>query len=286
LLKVKIVVLACFLILALGLGPSAKASQFGKATFTYGVLWGSLEFPDEAHPEENVTCNLTIGAYDNVIYNFTLEISSLVGQSWVALGKEQRTMNSLAENTNFTSSLVFKLPQNTSGKLRYFIEASTDRSFGNMTFYATNVQAITYEELTDAYNTLLSNYTTLQANYTELWTNYTVLEHALNTLQADYDAKIAAYNLLNSSYESLASSYESLAENYTSLKSNYDSLHDQSAYLEEKYDATTGELTIVRYLMYALGLTTAILAVTTVYFRKKAPYILLRKETTSKTDSE
>jgi hypothetical protein len=245
LLKAKIAVLASLLILALGLGPTAKASQFGIATFTYGVLWGSVEFPDEAHPLDFVTCNLTIGAYMDVsISNFTLQISGFGGQNWVVLGTEQLTMYSLAQNNNLTRRVSFTLPQSTSGKLRYIIEVSTDRGFGNTAFYATNVRTITYEELTDAYNALLSNHTALQTNYNQLMTNY------------------------------------------TSLESNYDSLHDQSTYLEEKYDATTGELTIVRYLMYTLGLTTAILAATTVYFRKKAPYIVLRKENTPKPGGE
>lgn len=279
LLKVKIVVLAFLLTLALGLGPAAKASQFGNVTFTYGVLWGAIEFPDEARPLDFVTCNLTISAYDNVnIYNFTLQISGFVGQDWVALGTEQLTTY-MAQNMNLTRQVVFTLPQTTSGKLRYVIEASTDRGFGNTAFYATSIHAISYEELTDAFNALLSNHTALQANYTQLLTNYTATDQALNTLQTDYNTTIAAYNMLNSTYESLNT-------NYTSLKSNYDSLHDQSTYLEEKYDATTGELTIIRYLMYTFGLTTAILAATTVYFRKKVPYIVLRKEDTPKPDSE
>jgi hypothetical protein len=280
LLKVKIVVLAFLLILALGLGPTAKASQFSVATFTYGVLWGSVEFPDEAHPLDYVACNLTIGAYDDVsISNFTLQISGFVGQDWAPLGTEQLTSYSLAQNSNLTRQVVFTLPQSTSGKLRYIIQASTDRGFGKTAFYATDIHPITYEELTDAYNALLSNHTALQANYSQLLTNYTATDQALNTLLTDYNTTIAAYNLLDSSYQSLNT-------NYTSLKSNYDSLHDQSTYLEEKYDATTGELTIVRYLMYTLGLTTAILAATTVYFRKKAPYIVLRKENTTKPGSQ
>jgi len=279
LLKAKIAVLAFLMTLALGLGPTAKASQFGTATFTYGFLWGSVEFPDEVHPLDFVTCNLTIGAYIDVnIYNFTLQISGFTGQDWVALGTEQLTSYNLAQNKNLTRQVVFTLPQSTSGKLHYIIEASTDKGFGNTAFYATNVHAVTYEELSDLYNTLLSNHTVLQANYNQLLTNYTTTNQTFNTLLADYNATRSAYNLLNSSYESLHA-------NYTSLKSSYDSLQQHSTYLEEKYDATTGELTIVRYLMYALGLATVVLAAATFYFRKKAPYIVLRKETAAKPNS-
>ncbi len=275
LLTDKILVAALFLTLALGLGSTVEASQFDNITFTYDGLWGAIEFPGEARPLDFVTCNLTMGAYDDVkIYNFTLQISGFVGQDWITLG-----MYNLTDSMNITRQVNFTLPQTTSGKLRYIIEASTDRGFSNATFYATNIHAITYEELAGLYNALIPNYTALQASYTQLLTNITAIEEELNTLQEDYDARIAAYNLLNSSYQSLAT-------NYTSLKSNYNSLSDQSTYLEEKFDAATGELTIIRYVMYALGLAVAILSVTTVYFRKKAPYILLRKETTSKAEGE
>jgi hypothetical protein len=77
-----------------------------------------------------------------------------------------------------------------------------------------------------------------------------------------------------------------LNANYTSLKSDYDSLQQDHTYLEEKYDASTAELTVVRYLMFALGVATVILAATTVYFRKKAPYIVLHKETAAKPDDQ
>jgi hypothetical protein len=38
-------------------------------------------------------------------------------------------------------------------------------------------------------------------------------------------------------------------------------------------------LGIVRNLMFGFGIATVILAATTLYFRKKAPYIVVRKET-------
>lgn len=280
LLKPKIMSLSFLLIVALGLSPTAKASQQGVVTFSYGVLWGTVEFPDEIHPLDAITCNLTMGAYMEVnIINFALQISYSVGQSWVTLGTIQLTSYDLAQNENLTRQVAFTPPQNTSGRLRYTIEALTDRGFGNTTFYATNVQAITYQELADNYSALNSSHTALQANYTQLLENYTATNQALTALQTDYNTTIAAYSLLNSSYQSLNT-------NYTSLKYNYDTLNEHSTYLEEKYDATTGELTIVRYLLFALGVATAILAATTVYFRKKAPYIVLRKENPQEHGSE
>lgn len=244
LLKAILAILVFLMTVSMGLGPVVKASQSDTATFTFGFVWGSVVFPDEAHPLDTITCNLTVGAYIDVsIYNFTLRVSGFAGQDRRTFGTEQIASYDLAQGQNLTRQLVLTLPQSTSGKLNYALEASTDKGFGSTAFDGTNVFAITYGELSDRYNELLANQTTMQANYNELMSNY------------------------------------------TSLKSDYDSLQQHATYLEGKYDASTAELTIVRYLMYALGVTTVILAATTVYFRKKAPYIVLRKETTAKPDN-
>jgi hypothetical protein len=77
----------------------------------------------------------------------------------------------------------------------------------------------------------------------------------------------------------LISSYASLNINYSSLNSNYNSLQQNYEYIKEKYDSSLAELGIVRNLMFGFGFATIILAATTLYFRKKAPYIVVRKET-------
>jgi hypothetical protein len=219
---------------------------------------------------------LTIGAYIDVnIYNFTLDISGFTGQNWRTFGTEQITSYNLAQDENLTSQIIITVPQNTSEKLHYVIEASTDKGFGKTAFYATNVITITYEELSDLYNKLLTNNTALQVDYNQLLTNYTTINQTYSSLLRDYNAAHTTCNLLNSSYESLRA-------NYSSLKSNYDSLQEHFAYVEAKYDSSTGELNIVRYLMYVFGVTTVILAATTIYFRKKAPYIVVRKDTAAK----
>jgi hypothetical protein len=55
-------------------------------------------------------------------------------------------------------------------------------------------------------------------------------------------------------------------------------------YIKTKYDDSLAELAIVRNLMYLFGISTVILAAATIYFRKKAPYIVLHKETSAKRD--
>jgi hypothetical protein len=273
-------ILVFLMTLLLGLGLVAKASQSGNATFTFGFLWGSVVFSDEAHPLDTITCNLTVGAYIDVnIYNFTLEVSGFTGQGWRSFGTEQITSYNLLQEQNLTRQLILTLPENTSGKLHYVLEASTDKGFGNTAFYGTSVLAVTYEELSERYDELLANHTTLQARYDQLLSNYTALNQTFNSLLTDYNAARTTCSLLNSSYQSLNA-------NYTSLKSDYDSLQQDHTYLEEKYDASTAELTVVRYLMFALGVATVILAATTVYFRKKAPYIVLHKETAAKPDDQ
>ena len=57
-------------------------------------------------------------------------------------------------------------------------------------------------------------------------------------------------------------------------------------YVKRNFDASNGELSVVRILMYIFGITTVIFAATTIYFRRKAPYIVLRKETAMKTDEK
>lgn len=65
---------------------------------------------------------------------------------------------------------------------------------------------------------------------------------------------------------------------------SHNSLQDFYTYIKTKYDAAMTELTIVRNLMYLFGISTAILAAATIYFRKKTPYIVLHKETSAKPD--
>ena len=256
-----------------------NASDSGVVSFTYGYIWGSFEFPEEAHPTETVMCNLTVGAYIDVdIYNFTLGISGLVGQGWQVLRTEQILSHHMIQGDNITKQVMVVLPQNTSGSLHCVVEASTDKGFGKTAFYATYVRASTYSELSNAYSELLVNNSMLQQDYSQLLESYENLNLTCQTLAAQYNNTQAAYGSLNSSYGPLNTSYNS-------LRSDYDSLEEQYDYIKEKYDSSVGELGIVRNLMFSFGIVAVILAATTLYFRKKAPYIVLRKETAVKPDN-
>jgi hypothetical protein len=266
------------IVILLSFTQTARAAQSNSVSFTYGFLYGSVDFPEEAHPTDNIVVNLTLGAYvDVTLYNFTLAISGLVVENWQTLHTEQLLSYSLSQGSNLTREIIVTLPQNTSERLNYVIEASTDKGYGRTSFYATYVRATTYDELSGLYNALSLNYSRLQADYAQLTADCDTLNQSYNSLKKEYDASQTGYETLNSSYEDLNASYNALLSNYKSLQDNYD-------YLKTKYDASTGELSIVRNLMFAFGVSTAILAATTIYFRKKAPYIVLRKETAVKPE--
>jgi hypothetical protein len=250
-----------------------KASDSGVVSFTYGYVWGLLEFPEEVHPTDTVACNLTIGAYIDVdIYNFTLGISGLVGENWQVLHVEQILSRQLIQGENISMSAVTVLPQNVSASLHYVIEASTDKGFGETAFYATYVRGSTYSELQINNNKLQQNYSELSGSYENLTLTLGSLTKQCNNLQT-------AFNSLNLSYVSLNASDSSLRTNYDSLQQNYE-------YIKEKYDSSIAELDIYRNLMFGFGIAVVILAATTLYFRKKAPYIVLRKETAVQPDNQ
>lgn len=276
----KILILMFGMSLLLSLSSTAKASQISTVSFMYGYIRGSLEFHEEAYPTSTITYNLTVVAYlDVTIYNLTLRISGLVKEKWQPLNTEQIISYSMTEDENFTRQIIVTLPQNTSERLHCVIEASTDKGFGKTAFYATHVRTITYEELIDSYDRLLTNYSRLHADYDQLLTNYDALNLTHGSLVSEYGSIQTNYNLLNSSYDSLMTSYDSLTFNYDSLEEDY-------TYIKTKYDASLGELNIVRTLMYIFTITTVIFLATTAYFRKKAPYVVLREETAIKPDKE
>jgi hypothetical protein len=266
--------------LLLSFSSTAKASQISTFSFMYGYIGGSLEFDEEAYPTSTITYNLTVVAYLEVtIYNLKVEISGLVKEEWQILHTEQIMSRYMVEDENFTTQMIVTLPYDTSGRLRCVIEASTDKGFGKATFYATYVRTTTHEELTALYDELLTNYSTLQTDHDQLLTSYHALNETHSLLVSEYGSMQTDYELLNSSYNSLVTSYDSLTLDYDSLQEDY-------AYVKTKYDASLGELNIVRILMYVFTVTTVVFVATTLYFKKKSPYLVLRKETAIKPDEE
>lgn len=281
-MRSKIAALMLLVVVSFCLAQVAGGSQLNTVSFSLGneLVNVSLEVPEEAHSTDTITCNLSIAAYVNVtIFNITVTISGLVAGSWQTLHVETITQYFLPEGQNLSRQIILTLPQNTSERLDYEIEASTDLGKGNTSFYATYVRAITYDELLSLYNTLLSENSKLETDYNQLQTNCTALN-------ATYVSIASAYESIQSIYNSLNSSYDLLNSSYNSLDSNYASLHDSYSYIKIKYDASLWELSIVRYLMIALAISTVALAAVIIYLRRKSPYIVLRKETTVKSNNE
>ena len=70
------------------------------------------------------------------------------------------------------------------------------------------------------------------------------------------------------------------------LRTDYNSLQQNYGYLKEKYSSSLAELDIVRILMLGFGIAIVILAATTLYFRKKASCIVLRKGAETKSNDQ
>ena len=218
-----------------------------------------LTFPEEAHPTESITHNVTITANIALtLQNFTIFIYAPVNAIWQEVKNQTITSWDLLENESLTSRLGFTLPQEANGTLYCFIYVKTSQSvyYSSYTFYTTRVSELTFSEMQSLYYEMLANYTGLQANYTtllndyddllaeytSLFANYTALLSEHNQLLADYDSRVAAYESLLNSYNRLSGDYNTLNSNYGSqlskynaLQADYDSLNSTRYSLQANY---------------------------------------------------
>lgn len=258
-----------------------------------------LTFPEEAHPTESITHNLTITANTSLtLENFTVIIKALVDSSWQQVYKEQILLRDMLQGENLTRRMRFTLPEKAHGRLYCFIYVLTDKAAGDhlsYTLYTTHVRTLTYSELLSKYNELLTNYSdlltdyeTLLESYNNLSTQYNTLNSTYNSLLNEYNILQSNYNSLNSTYYSLKASYDSLLSSYNSLEADYNSLNQTYITLEneindlqQRIDASKIELNNTRNLMYLFIGTTIALIALIIYVKKKKPepYIVIRKET-------
>ncbi len=221
----------------------------------------NLTFPEEAHPLDNISHNITITANTALtIQNFTIFIYAPVNSTWQETKNQTITSFDLVQNQNFTSRISFNLPQETNGTLYCFIYVLTDQSADNFstTFYTTHVSELTFTEMQSKFNELLSNYTILQtdynallqdynillANYSSLLTNYEIIQNKYNSLSIDYNNSIATYQILLNTYNSLStehstiiSNYGTLQNKYNILQTNYESLNSTRYNVQASYDS-------------------------------------------------
>ena len=293
--------LVCLLVASFFLfGSVCGVDVLSTSSFSFhgaGVII-DLTFPEEAHPAESITHNLTITADTSLtLENFTIIIRVLVNSSWQQVSTDARTGRDMAQNEKLSITLKFTLPQNAHGKLYCFMYVLTDKTSDPLsyTFYTTHVRTYTYSELLSEYNESLANYSDLLSDYETLLESYNtfLVEHGTlnstyNSLLNEYNALQSSYNSLNSTYYSLQASYDSLLFSYYSLEANFNSLNETYTTLEneinnlrQKTEASKIDIINTRNLTYLFVGTTIALIVLIIYIKKKKPepYVVIRKET-------
>jgi predicted nuclease with TOPRIM domain len=256
----KVIALLIMMLFFTGLICSVGASSTTTVSFRGIGVTVDLTFPEEAHPLENISHNVTITANTALtIQNFTIFIYAPVNSSWQEVKNQTITSFDLWQNQNITSRIGFILPQEANGTLSCFIYVRTDQSadYVSTTFYTTRVSNLTFTEMESLYNEMLANYTTLKAqyetklneynslsaNYSSLFANYTAILSENNNLLDKYNAQVASYeSLLNSNnnlsdeYDKLSSNYQSKITDYNTLQADYKTLNSTKNSLQTTYN--------------------------------------------------
>jgi FtsZ-binding cell division protein ZapB len=255
----------CFSVLVFNVSASSNST----VSFRSGGLTIELEFPDEAHPWEIITHNVTITAYTNLnSLKIDLFIYAPINSFLQLIKNQQISWSELIENQSLPmNKITFQLPQQANGTLYCFMNVSTSLStdYSAYSFYTTRVSNLTSTEMQSLYNEMLTNYTNLKAqyeislneynsllaNYSNLFANYTKLLNENNELLDKYNTQSAGYeallnsnnklsdeyNNLNSNYQAKATEYETLQMNYQTLNSSKNSLQITYNTLKTAYDS-------------------------------------------------
>ena len=285
-MKLKIIIclvaILCFLFCSVhrtGASPTNSVSWEGAGVVIY------FEFPEEAHPTDSITLNLTTTAQVGLkLQNFTFLIEVLVNESWQQVYKEQVLQLNMVQNDSFTRQVWFTLPQNAHEALYCYMYVQTDKAPGlppTYVFYATHVRTVTYDELLTDYETLLDSYTALSTQYDGLNSTYNSLLNQYNSLQATFESLNSSYFTQKATYDELKTNYDSLEANYKTLNQTYYALKAENDSLSNTVDTKETELTTTRNIVYALIAVTVALAAVLIYIKKirSEPYVVLRKET-------
>jgi predicted nuclease with TOPRIM domain len=232
------------------------ASPTTTVTFQGGGVTIAITFPDEAHPSDNITHEVTITSNaSTVLRNFTVVIKAPANSIWQEVFTGQDTLSKPLP-VNYTLPLL-PLPQDANGTLQCFIYVNTT-SIDDIatTIYTTHVSELTFSEMQTVYNEMLANYTLLQTDYETLLNqydgllaeynssvaNYTSLLSQHTELQTKYDNEVAAYNSQLSSNNHLSQEYNNLNTNYkaslnelSATQSNYETLNTTKNNLQTNY---------------------------------------------------
>ncbi len=295
-LMVCLVTLLCFLFCSvhqIGASPTNSVSWEGAGVVIY------FEFPEEAHPTDSITLNLTTTAQVGLkLQNFTFLIEVLANESWQQVYKEQVLQLNMVQNDSFTRQVWFTLPQNAHEALYCYMYVQTDKAPGlppTYAFYATHVRTTTYDELLIDYSikladyeTLLDSYDALSRQYSELNSTYNLSLNQYEFLQASFESLNSSYFTQKATYDTLKTGYDSLEANYKTLNQTYHALKAENDNLRNTVDIQYADLTMTRNTLYVLVAVTVSLVALVLYVRKikSEPYVVVRKETVALNPSE
>jgi hypothetical protein len=282
-----------FLMLLFLFGQNCGLGASSTNSFSFQGAGVDIEliFPEEAHPIESITHNLTITANTALtLENFTIIIRVLVNSSWQQVSTDARTGRDIVKDEKLPINLKFTLPHNADEKLYCFIHVLTDKTSDPLsyTFYTTHVRKYTYSELMSEYNELLTNYSDRLTEFGTLLESYNDLAATYGVLNSTYNSLLKQYTTSQSNYNSLLSSHYLLEANYNSLNQTCKTLENEIDDLHQKTDSSKIEIINTRNLTYLfVGITIALIALI-IYIKKKKPepYVVIRKETVAVKPTE
>ena len=233
---------------------SVTASSTSAFSFRSNNFTITIAFPEEAHPLEDVTHNVTITA------NTDLTSLELVIQIYASIGTTLQSIRNqsfppidiLGQGQSLPIGIIFQAPQQTNGLVNCVINVSTSQISGtaSYSFLTTHVSSLTFTEiqslydqiltnytaLLNEYNDLVGNYSSLLANYTNLFSNNTILQDNYNEQLAIYKSLQDSNNDLTNQFNTLNSNYQSKTVDYNSLQTDYQTLNSTSNALQISYN--------------------------------------------------
>ncbi len=269
LLKEKLLFLITLILLA-GFIYGAQASQTDTVSFSSAGVTINSTFPEEAHPLEVVSHNVTITSTSPVtLRSVTIVVKAQQGQSWQEIYNGTDT---LSQPLPRSYNLQITLPQWVNGRLYCSILVRTG-NVGDLsaTFYSAIVSEVTFSEIQTLYYQILANYSSLESDNTALLSRYNKLLVNCSSLLADYDTLRTQHSNLSLAYDSLRSEYDRINQTY----------ENETDGMRQIISSSENELMIDRMIIAVLVVAVAVLVISTVYTKRKAsaPYVVVNKET-------
>jgi predicted nuclease with TOPRIM domain len=203
-----------------------------------------ITFPEEAHPSESITHNVTITADTTAtLRNFTVVVMAPVNSIWQEIYSGEDTTGSKVLPPPVDYTLNLPLPQETNGTLQCFIYVNTTLSadFLSGVFYTTQIHILTFNELLSEYNILSAEYTNQVADYQTLTNQYNELSANYSGLIADYGVLLSENNELFANYSTLLSDFETLASQNDQLLEDYNDVVAEYGSLLKSNESLTNE---------------------------------------------